>query len=394
MLILRLWNYIRGYVIIMIEGYFPEKFINICMRRSIFLWDINRTKSCVINAKIGIKDYKKIRTVAKKSRCRVSILAKKGLPILLNKYKRRKAFVVGCFIFIGMICVLSSFIWSVEIFGNSKVPTETIIQSLNKVGLKTGSWKPIIATEKLSSLMLIRLNELSWINIDITGTRAIVKVVERVMPPKITEKNVPCNIVASKDGVIISVFAKEGTPVFVEGDTVKKGDLLIAGLVESADKNVRFVHAMGSVKARTWYEESVSVPLQRKKVVRTGQENNKYSLKLFNNIISFGINKSPYEFFDSSKQIKQLSIGKNYILPFSIIINKYFENKTIDETISKDQARLEAVKGVWEKTKFVIPVNTEVKNKKLYLSFDGKAVKARVIIESIEEIGIQENFNQ
>jgi len=33
MLIFRLWNYIRGYVIIFVEGYFLEKFVNICTRR-------------------------------------------------------------------------------------------------------------------------------------------------------------------------------------------------------------------------------------------------------------------------------------------------------------------------------------------------------------------------
>lgn len=41
---LRLWNYIKGYVIIFVEGYFLEKFVNICTRRQIFLWDIKKKK--------------------------------------------------------------------------------------------------------------------------------------------------------------------------------------------------------------------------------------------------------------------------------------------------------------------------------------------------------------
>lgn len=44
MLVLRLWNYLRGYVIILIEGIFLEKFINICTRRKMYLWDIDKKK--------------------------------------------------------------------------------------------------------------------------------------------------------------------------------------------------------------------------------------------------------------------------------------------------------------------------------------------------------------
>jgi len=55
MLIFRLWNYIRGYVIIFVEGYFLEKFVNICTRRQILLWDIQRDRNSKMTLKVSIR---------------------------------------------------------------------------------------------------------------------------------------------------------------------------------------------------------------------------------------------------------------------------------------------------------------------------------------------------
>jgi similar to stage IV sporulation protein len=97
--LLKLWNYCRGYVIIIVEGIFTEKFLNICARRQILLWDVREQKEHILTMRMGIKDFKKIRPVAKKSKCKVRLLNKEGLPFIINKYRKRKLFFAGAFIF-------------------------------------------------------------------------------------------------------------------------------------------------------------------------------------------------------------------------------------------------------------------------------------------------------
>lgn len=53
-----LLNYLLGYVNIIVEGFFVERFINICMSKNIFLWKIKRDKSAIISANVGIQDFK------------------------------------------------------------------------------------------------------------------------------------------------------------------------------------------------------------------------------------------------------------------------------------------------------------------------------------------------
>ena len=101
-----LLNYILGYLRIEVEGYFIEKLINLSSNKSILLWNSKREKSTLLYTNISIKDYRKIVKIAKKTKCRVKIKEKKGLPFIFNKYRKRKIFFLSlCLI---VVCILES----------------------------------------------------------------------------------------------------------------------------------------------------------------------------------------------------------------------------------------------------------------------------------------------
>lgn len=92
MLLKIIYNYIIGYVTVTIEGLFIERFINICISKKIFLWNSEREKNTILHTNISILDFRRIRKIAQKTKCRVHIKAKKGLPFIFKKYKKRKIF--------------------------------------------------------------------------------------------------------------------------------------------------------------------------------------------------------------------------------------------------------------------------------------------------------------
>ena len=71
-----LLNYILGYVNIKVEGFFIERFINICVSKKILLMDIKREKSTIMYANVGIPDYKKLKQVARKTKSKIKIQRK------------------------------------------------------------------------------------------------------------------------------------------------------------------------------------------------------------------------------------------------------------------------------------------------------------------------------
>ena len=83
---LKIWlNYIIGYVNIKVEGYFLERFINICISKKILLWNIKRKKASLLYANISVSDYKKLKEIARKTKTRVKIESKKGIPFILHR---------------------------------------------------------------------------------------------------------------------------------------------------------------------------------------------------------------------------------------------------------------------------------------------------------------------
>ena len=50
--------------------------------------------------------------------------------------------------------------------------------------------------------------------------------------PKLTENGTyPCHIIAARDGVVRKIEVRTGIPLVKVGDTVKKGDILISGII-------------------------------------------------------------------------------------------------------------------------------------------------------------------
>lgn len=214
--------YILGYATISVEGYFIERFINICISKNILLWNMKRKKSSFLFANIAIKDFKKIRQIAKTTKCHVKIEKKKGLPFILHKYKKRKIF-VGLLIAITLIIFgLSNFIWNIEITGENSISKEELLNELNGYGLKTGILKTKVNTKEIINNIRLNRDDIAWVGIKIKGTNIIVEIVEADKKPDIIDENEYCSIISDKEGIITKLNVQNGTALVKVGDIVTK----------------------------------------------------------------------------------------------------------------------------------------------------------------------------
>ena len=85
-----LLSYLIGYITITVEGYYIERFINICRNKKIPIWNLRREKNVRLTLNIGINDFKEITRIGKKTKCKVKIVRKRGLPFIFNKYRKEK----------------------------------------------------------------------------------------------------------------------------------------------------------------------------------------------------------------------------------------------------------------------------------------------------------------
>lgn len=254
-----LYRYLTGYVTITVEGYFIERFINICIAKKIFLWGVKRKNTSVLTANIGIRDFKNIREIAQKSKCRVHIDRKKGIPFLLNRYKKRKIFAGMLGVLILSIFVLSRFIWNIEITGTDKIDKQELMEELESEGLTIGKLKSKIDTQKVINELRLERQDIAWVGIHLEGTNAKIEIVEADEKPEIVNPEDYCNIVSDKEGMIVKITAKNGTQVAKIGDIVQKGSLLIGGWMEGKYTGTRYLHSEGEILAKVWYSKKEKI---------------------------------------------------------------------------------------------------------------------------------------
>ena len=261
-----------GYVRIEVEGYYIERFINICTNNKILIWNLKREKGVKLYLNIGINDFKKISQVARKTNCKVRILRKRGVPFLLNRYKKRKIFVLFLILIVLSIFVSSKYVWSVKISVKDDLKLENIEEDIEALGITKGVKKDKIDTDKVINELRLKRDDIAWVGIDIEGTNVKVNIVKADKAPNIIDNSDYCNIVASKAGIIKKIIAQNGTAIVKVGDQVQKGDILIAGYMEGKYTDTRYVHSLGEVEAIVSYQKSKEIKFFNQ------EENRNYTL--------------------------------------------------------------------------------------------------------------------
>lgn len=385
-------NYVFGFVDIIIEGYYIERFINICTSKNIFLWDLKRDKSTILYARVGVKDFKKLKTICRKTQCKMKINHKKGLSFVIYKYKKRKVF-LWLLIFIALVIIaLSNFIWNIDVVGNNIIAKEEILQVANDGGLKVGKFKKNINTKEVINKLRLERDDIAWVGIEIKGTNVIIKIVEADMKPEIIKEEEYCNIVANKPCMIMKVNAQNGTPLVKEGDVVKEGDILIGGWMEGKYTGTRYVHAHGEVKAKAWYTNKQKVYLKETKKEETGAIENKFSVKINNFQINLYKRVSNFEIYDTIDENKKLKIFSDFYLPIELIKHTNKEYKNIELTYTLDEAKKIGKEKAKETLDNQIEDSRNILNEQINVYENAEYVEVEVIYEVQENIGTKEKI--
>ena len=384
--------YILGYLEIKVEGYFIEKFINNCLKSNIFLWNIKRKRTTIMTCNIGGKDLKNIRKIVKKTKCRIKIEKKKGLPFTFNKYRKRKIFALLIFIILIIIAILSNFVWNIQIEGTEKISKDELIQTLKEEGLSIGKFKPGIETREIINKVRLDRDDIAWIGIEITGTNAIVKVVEAEEKPEIVDEDEYCNIVATKDGVVTKIMAQNGTPLVKNGDLIKKGTVLIGGWLEGKYTGTRYVHSNGQVEAKVWYTQKERVYLKETKKEDTGEAQNKYSVNINNFIINFNKRVSKFENYDTIEEAKKIKLFSNFYLPIELVKTTYKEYKVVEIAHTLEEAKTIGIERAKDKLNAQIENTNNISDEQVNIKEETNFVDVEVVYEVKENIGTKEKI--
>ena len=274
-MLLVLWNYLKGYVIIKVTGFSVERFLNLTAVKDVFVWDICSGKTGAV-MKIRLSAIGEAEKCAVRTGCEIEVMTRKGLPFFIRRFKGRQVFAAGAVLFAAVFYALSFFVWSVEYTGCDRVNREKVERFCREKGLYPGALKAKTDMKALSEELIENFDDILWVSIETDGTKAYVRVVETIKEPEMADRETPADIVAAKDGVILSIAASSGTPKVRAGDVVAAGDLIIASEMEIKEgdevKGYIYTKANGSVMAKVVYELTSYEPVTAAEKHYTGEE--------------------------------------------------------------------------------------------------------------------------
>lgn len=256
-----------GVVTVQVKGPRLEEFINRCAARGIQLWKTERPVPGMLIANMRARAFRVVRHLARHQGWELRIVDRYGFAFYLHALLGRRAFVAGGVLALVAWYILSLFVWFVDVEGLETVPVERVRAAAAAAGLQRGRLVGALDRDVIANAVLLEVDELIWAAVEVEGTRVILRVAERTrVDPSLLPG--PGHLIAAWDGVVTHVTVLSGTPLVEPGSVVRKGDLLISGMLQPGTVEYRerveagelpVIRAAGSVRARVWREAVVEV---------------------------------------------------------------------------------------------------------------------------------------
>lgn len=319
-----MWS--AGKIKITVQGASTERFLNVCLRGGIELWDVVRTDARTLTATLSLHDFYRLRGLMGRTGCRVHVVGRYGLPFWGKWLKMRPLLMGGTVGLLGLMVLLGQFLWVLEVDTAPGVPVAQLRQILRESGIYEGVYLGSIETEVARRAIQTEIPEAGVITITRIGNAMQVAVQAAVPTPKKLDRAAPTGLVAERSGVISSTTVTGGELLVKPGDVVETGTLLVSSAVPNTTEwgVPHRTHGMGRVMAYTSRTAEFLCPLTWIQETPTDKVRTQYALIFGNRRINLylgsGITAGSC---DKIIEKTRLSIGSRLMLPVSLVRQTY-----------------------------------------------------------------------
>lgn len=371
----------NNYVLVSVVGKNVNNYIKWLIKNKINTIKLRIVKHNELNIIIDYKDYEKLTKYSKTYK--ITIIRKYG-RLRLFEIIKRNIIILCCLIFsIFFIFYLSNYIFSVDIIYNDQEIVKLVSKELTKydiVKFKRKKSYDYLSNVK-EKILKDNKNVLEWIEIEESGTKYIVRLVER----KKETENIDCkyqSITSKKDATIVSINAYAGEKIRFVNEYVKAGDTIISGILTKPDGTNLYTKAKGVVFGEVWYKIDIQYPLFYQEEKLTGKSKKVLAFYFLNKEISL----FPYKKYKQFKRESKALINNNFI-PFKITIDKLYEVNIKEEISTYEQAIERAKEASVKKLK---DSNTDIVDindiQVLYKESGYSKINVSLFISAIEDI--------
>ncbi|MEK3788245.1 sporulation protein YqfD [Paenibacillus sp. FSL K6-1230] len=335
-------TWIQGHVRLVVKGERIAELVNLLTVQGIHVWDVVSLGEQMSSMRVLLPDFFRLRPLLKRTGSRMHVYERRGLPFQLSRLGRRAFFAAGVGIFVLVLVLMSSLVWNVEVRGNDRLTADRVLQAAKSEGLYPYQWKfRLMSQDKLSQALMRRLPDTSWVGVEIRGTEVIIQIVEAEKPEP-TKLLSPRHLISKADAVITEIYAEQGRPVVSRNTRVKKGDILISGMIGD-EQHAQMVVAKGEVKGMVWHEYEIEIPLEQHRKSYTGNSYDKLYLVLGNRAIQmWGYGQKPYAAYETVTEHNPLT-WRDLRLPVGWMTERVMESQKATHVVSEAEAKISGI---------------------------------------------------
>lgn len=381
-------NYVRGCVRIEICGAAVERFLNVCAQNGIEFWKVRRISADKVCANVRIEGFRSLRPFAGKMMCRVRIIRKTGAPFALKNIIPRVFLWGGAIVCAASLYTMTKYIWIIDATSCPEELRAEVLSLTREAGLRAGMLKTSVSSDDIRTYSLEKSNRISYLAVNVRGSRAEVVAKERIEKPYLIPIDEPCDIIADKDGVILLSQVAQGITIKKQGESVVRGDTIVSGTWVNPVGEWFRVHSQAKIKLQTWRSATTIMPSTVKTKIPTGRIKKRYAFIAGNRRFSFNIiEKEPFSCYDKFIEKKRLSFGEDMELPFELVVEKYVEYDTRDFVVSMEKCREILQARELETLKARYP-NAEIIKSEFEIIYNDKFATGKTTLECVEDAGI------
>lgn len=242
------WNFdkIKGvYSEYKVKGVNIEVLLNTLKKNNIQVYNCKYIENKTICITVKLIDEQKFFAISKKLCYNVKKVKNSGKFLWLYKLITNPGIIVGCLLFVLLTSVFSDFVFGFKFVGDGRIYSNLVETQLQEMGVTRLSRFSKIDEKALANTILTENDEFSFVNCKKQGNNLVIELILSESKPHInttTNKD----LVSQYDGVIDKIYLYRGTPLFKEGEQVKKGDVLVGGYVVIKE-NIVEVNALAVV---------------------------------------------------------------------------------------------------------------------------------------------------
>ena len=313
-----------------------------------------------------------------------------GLYGAFSRFQYKRGLISGLLCSLILVILAALPVWDVRVRGNDKIPESAVEQMLLECGFGVGSLWFNTDLSEVEAKLLSMSDGISWVNVNRRGSVAYVEIIE-MQPEDTEEPKAPIeysNIVAEYDCVIEAITVKRGRCEVKVGDTVRRGEVLISGVLPP-EAGGGLCRAEGTVVGRINSTLSEDVDRYGLQTVEKRRKLTDITLNFFKfNLNIFKTYGNDTEKCDIIKEIDGFSLLGKCKLPFEIE-KKYSAERTEKPREYTDAELVAVASGRLEARLAVMLSDCDLLSRKTYGHFTEQGYRMSSDVVYLTEVGTE-----